>query len=481
MKEADARVAFPVKKGRRNYERNGHLWVIAVLLTLVVNLLPVIRRFFRTVFDFLIKISGGEPDRVFAQMKYDKMDLTGTSVVALFSILSAFIVFYCSTLRYTNYGISNRKVIAYTVGTWFLPYMLLADGISVVMMFFGYLNNICDLFYVSAVWSCLTLVILIVLSLLPAFRLVCSKVIFNVVKKQYIDMCNNLLIDNPTIDRLKFKSHEERDISNCVYHCSMVIGSDESLTDRMRLINDLLRIPYGISGKRRIKSITDFYEKHHGKESYMCMHFFLHNNMVCIARYLTDHPEDAKYIFTCFIEYIQAINKNFSHGYKNFMKILICFGALFTAMIPEIDRKYGKGSGADEMVGNFYDFLDHVLNTVIKANKLRALILLEFIHALLVMWKLGEIDFESTQFVEKTKNFVDGVDRTVARFTRWDRKLMFNIEFAWISNSTAEVNVNELLYQTLPNSFGEDMEPAIRYIVPTWIKERYKFRQKNIM
>lgn len=164
---------------------------------------------------------------------YSNMDTICNTVITFSTILTAAIVFFYSVQDNKKEGIPHRRIISYVFGTYFIPILF---GLSLVMIFilnlawymgFKYTAYYCVL---SEFFFQLIVIALILLS--TSFR-------FGIVAICYAESKQYMLL----------KDVSEKDKrENILHHMEQVVISDELISDKVELINSILRIPYCKSG-----------------------------------------------------------------------------------------------------------------------------------------------------------------------------------------------------------------------------------------
>lgn len=106
-----------------------------------------------------------------------RKDFFGTAVWTLTTVLSAFLISFYNQQQQKHYGIYQRRIISYEIGTWMIPACILENVAIVLMMTKNFYSDRIGLFYYRALSSVLLQFILISYCIFITSNRHCLKVI----------------------------------------------------------------------------------------------------------------------------------------------------------------------------------------------------------------------------------------------------------------------------------------------------------------
>lgn len=206
----------------------GNLWFIGI---------------FRSFLDWL----GFDSQMVLDNM-IEEAAFLGNSVWMMATILSGAVIFYCSLLSNKSYGIPNRKLIAYSVGSWSLPLTVASTIVMVLLMTSAYYTSYFALFYFWAIYSLMPQVIAYIYCIRYCSRKRCFRIILKMEDKQYKWLHRDMLpvIEEPCSQKGDQTGQQQKNevYENLIFHSQMVMGGEETSEEKLELIQQILLVPF---------------------------------------------------------------------------------------------------------------------------------------------------------------------------------------------------------------------------------------------
>lgn len=230
--------------------------VLIISVTFLTLYMSDFRDFFKCLFVKMIGVIGESGDNANAQLKC-YAEYWGELLWALTASDVAFIIFYYSAMNQMNYGISHRMINAYLVGSFFIPILLLSMFIlSVLTVLMLFLKRYAE-FYLLSIWT-LTLQFMIVFCCISVTsRGMCRRMILKVERKQYIAMREFASEKEDHNGKISLRYDDIRQMEkNLPCHIESIAGSKETLNEKMKIIAEILNIPFESS--RVVFSEGDF-------------------------------------------------------------------------------------------------------------------------------------------------------------------------------------------------------------------------------
>lgn len=263
-------------------------------------------------------------------------DFLWSTIWIMMFILAVMLVYFYNNTGYKNYGLSNRNVISYTFGTFFVP-MLYMLNILVVIMATVAVYKLCyaQLYYLIA-YSLILQAVLIAICIYSTSQKHCRTVIlqseqeeFAILLEKYRSYCmsNNR---NKNEDNQNESNQNKDDFAilesvknKFVFHSDYCLSGDETPSEKMELMNDLNSIPFG-SRFWSAESVPG------------CVYYYLsHNFHAILHEGETQTNEDFIYDILYEGYHRIATTEGASEAENSSLrKRFIYIGALFNALIP---------------------------------------------------------------------------------------------------------------------------------------------------
>lgn len=205
-------------------------------------------QWFICIFRFFLEQLGFDSQPVLDNM-IQKADFLGNSVWMMATILSGAVIFYCSLLGGRSYGIPNRKLIAYSAGSWSLPLLVASTIVMVLFMTSAYYTSYFALFYFWAIYSLMPQVLAYIYCMLCCSRKQCFRIILKVEDRQYLWLRQELLSASAADGCAQVcgetaQSQRTEMCEKLIFHIQMVMGGEETLEEKMELIQQILFAPF---------------------------------------------------------------------------------------------------------------------------------------------------------------------------------------------------------------------------------------------
>ncbi|MCD8290423.1 MAG: hypothetical protein LUC91_02855 [Prevotella sp.] len=344
------------------------------------------------------------------------MSFLGTAVVTMFSMLAGFIIFYYDALEHTNFGVSNRDIIGYTIGSAFMPMIFVADGLADVIMYFGYYKDSMGWFYLAAVYSLALSLLVVTLSIMPISKHYSFRIIMKTERKQYRSIYRAI------IEKIKGDSSSDSEkpaaytpdldnvMNKMIYHSNKVMYGNEDISDKMAMIKAIFILPF-MTKEMPGEKEDDQKERKQTKIAHR--YFHLYNNMNNLACYLLDHQNDLKSVDAGLYENIYSIfeiddcESNLFTADEN---ILIYMGALFNAMIPVAAKHTETHDKENLLFGRIHAGFRYIIVDIISSPELRKLVLMEYLLAIVYLWYSRKVDIYEGHFCEEASEFMRKID-----------------------------------------------------------------------
>lgn len=336
-----------------------------------------------------------------SQMVLDNMireaAFLGNSVWMMATILSGAVIFYCSLLSYKSYGIPNRTLIAYSVGSWSLPLIVASTIVMVLSMTGAYYTDCYTLFYFWAIYSLMPQVIAYIYCIRCCSRKQCFRIILKVEDKQYKWLHKEILAvtaecsrEGDTTARQKNEVYE-----NLTFHAQNVMGGEETSEEKMELIQQILFVPFRKHRYRCSDQPGDL----------QSIYLYIYQNVKRVVCYsdtgLSDLEADRFYFWIyeniknierIYHEKAGKINlkragdsgKNREIPYPLYWgKLAIYLSAVFHAVLPERNMR------------NRWQFVVHIVKDLLVSDEEKRLVIGMLLCSIEYLDHIGQIDIHS--------------------------------------------------------------------------------------
>lgn len=343
------------KRIRRLEKKLNKAYLFAVLLIFVVLLFYIVSDFeVATNFlrKYLEKECGENPT----------LEFLGTAVWTLTTILSAFILFYYGSLSTRNYGVSNRKIIAYTFGTMFIPFLVAFNAVVVGVMTIAYYISYCELFFLSAGYSCFLQVVLMYCCISVTSQLTAFKTIVRIEEKQ-------------------FRMSTLQEENNIVFFVERIVEGDEIWSEKAKIIEHIWTIPFS-----QKYAIID--------QNPRILHMQQYNNSKYLAAYAEKSLKNEMDVYSTLYQIMKNIDKKLLDTYVTMehsyiLRNYIAYGALFLAILSR-DSLYNKWAFVEHLVNN----VNETMRMRIIAELMMAVVYLQDSQQLIIEEKENILEIE---------------------------------------------------------------------------------------
>lgn len=408
--------------GRKFESKFKPVWIISVLIVTVFVVLISVTKKQQLKGDFIAFLECfDKSEKAVLPIMRQNADFIGNAVWTFFTILASFTVFYYSSLGYRNYGVSNRKIIGYTYGAGFLPFLIVVNGVVVCVMTIAFYLEEYVTFYLNACYSFILQAFLIALSIIVTSQAWSYRVLIKIECEQYSLLCD--AVSNSETNLQIYRRKEESNKNRIIYHIDNILKGEENLAEKLEIIQELFWVPF--SGQCKKQNCNDF-TIYHGT------YYFFYYNLQFLADYLESNPQEDQRIYSMFYESIVSIlqeldNTELYGEEKKYMynKFLIYVSAIFHAFIP----------GAYEQK---YSFFEYIINVLIEDKKLKQEILVLYLESLLFLWLKNQFDYKKN--IIKEEEFIRSCPCDFGPNIENVKKSLIPILESWMMDSTNTVN-----------------------------------------
>ena len=352
------------------------LLIIASFLCVVLSL-SFCRSFLKLAFVSWMNFWGKSTDDILRIMR-EEGSFLGNSVWTLTTILAAFMVLHYSSQGNSIYGIQNRKIIAYTIGSYFIPGLVFFNIAIVLRMTCAYYMRSFMSFYILALYSVFLQLLLIICSIKSTSRHQSFQVILKIERRQFKELCRK-----KREEKNSFPISKENVI---IYHVESILKGKETLTEKFEIIQEILYIP--------------FYEKYQDSTFFVHgFYYYVYHNIYLVTVYVEDHLEERQKLYDTIYENVKCFWKQYTKyvksqdteqqkDFKN--KILLYMAALFHAVITK------------KKISERWEFFSHIIVGIFSDEEFRRVVFFELLMSLYDLWRRELIDFEEeSEHIEK--------------------------------------------------------------------------------
>lgn len=293
-----------------------------------------------------------------------EMEFVGTAVWTLTTILSAFVAFYYSALGYRNYGLTNRNIISYTYGSCFIPSLVALNALIVILMTMTYYVKWYTRFYLLAGYSFFLQALLICLCVFGTTQYNAFQTIRHIEVLQFKALYGIYVCSE--------KQNRKGRNKKIVYYMQYILESEEVLSEKKDIMNDILVTPYEKFYPFISKDFSILFERQY-------------KNFSLIADYASRTPENVsemyEILYSVMDKICYAVEKSTDKEIQqNKLGLYISFSALFHAFIPKKEL-YNK-----------WAFFVYLLNKVVKNEELRRVLVLYMLSSIQFLIRSERLD-----------------------------------------------------------------------------------------
>lgn len=370
---------------RKFEKRFAFRWALPLILSLVIIILSltICNNALKETFIRAINCFGNNEEYIFDNMRKEASFL-GNAVWTLTTILAAFMVFHYSSQANCVYGVPTRKIIAYTLGTYFIPGLVFYNIIVVLGMTCSYYLKSFSAFYILSIYSIFLQILLILCSIKSTSQRKSFKIILRIEKKQFNQLCEKTKVNEGEF----FVPSSRKNL--LIYHIDSILKGKETFTEKFEVIQEILYIP--------------FYSNYLNNISYThCIYYYLYKNLNLISLYISNQVEECQKFYNIVYENVYDFWKQYTcleHCYDSKTKkevsgkILLYMAALFHAVIP------------NDKILERWEFLSFLIVGIFNDIEFRKVVLIELLMSLYDLWRLKLIDFGKDNETEKIVDFL---------------------------------------------------------------------------
>ncbi len=483
----NARKGFNRVKAVKLSKRVSFGLIVIILIPLFLFFYLWVTRknqWFICVFRFLLGQLGFDSQMVLENM-VNNAGFLGNSVWMMATILSGAVIFYCSLLGYKSYGIPNRQLIAYSAGSWSLPLLVASTFVMVLLMTSAYYTSYFTLFYFWAVYSLMPQVIAYIYCMRYCSRKQCFRIILKVEGRQY-KWLQKKLLSVSAAEEYSQKDEEAVQIRNnevcekLIFHTQLVMSGEETLEEKMELIQKILFVPFSRYEYRcagRQKDLQGIY-------------LYIYQNVKRVLQYSSEVISDfeADQFYFMIYENIKKIERIYDEeacridlgeigdfGEKQtdeyplyWEKLAVYLSAVFHAVLPERNMR------------NRWKFVLYIVNDLIAPEEEKRLVIGVLLCSIEYLGHRGLLDINPEGNVipgsgEDNKCINDYVEieeclELLYLRENWSvddyiLEKMFCFMRIWFSGTTEAKNFWKLFYQIQRSMEGKSSKAVIAYFL----------------
>lgn len=432
------------KSFMRTFERklNKCYAIILIVGTLMVFIAILFQRErLEQMFRDALGLVNDNVDMMIIRMK-EEAEFVGGALLTLFTILASFIVFYYSIIGYHNYGISNRKLIGYTYGTYFFPLITFINAIVILCFVYAYYAQLYIDFYVLGAYSVLLQAILMINCVKSTSQEKCYNTLLQIEEYQFLDICKSFEKDQVQINCSAYREQKENIQNLIIYHCDNILKGSETISEKFELIQAILKLPFHTIDKKHLE------QEHYKQGAYI----FVYQNMMIVGEYLKKNPDEIQQLYSLLYENINQMQKQYQLCKNNdsvkkecTQRIAICLSAIFHALIPlDIQKKY--------------DFFVYVVNEVIRDSELRDILIMNYLGSIVFLWYKFDFELENESLIRDIEAFFKNfrisqeksrVEETTEIEEKKEDKIkkdLMPVFKLWLRNTSRAGKIGELMY-----------------------------------
>lgn len=211
-----------------------------------------------------------------------------TVIWTMTTILFGFLIMYYQMMGTRNFGLTNRKIISYTCGTYFIPIMVAINTVVVCFMTIAFYFDADTDFYLLAVYSFVLQGVMIFYCVYPTSYRTTQETIVKQEREHFYRFYRSL--DCVSADQGKTPT---------IFMESILCG-DELIEEKMEMVSQILRHPFELVYFDRERIAAAAFE-----------YYYL--NFTVLAVYLSKHREDTDYFYKMLYQEIGQWSKCFTY------------------------------------------------------------------------------------------------------------------------------------------------------------------------
>lgn len=455
------------KKYYYTIERKLSILIFTFMMLLTIVVLCGIMNWgdsLQDIFESVLAWLNQDAEQVFCKMREYASSWSDT-IWTMVTVSASAIVFYYGALSYKNFGVQNRRIISYTVGSWFVPIcVFLTVSFVVFMTYYFYIDHYTEFYLISA-YIMVIQGIIIILCIYETSNAHCFRVIIKVEKRQYMKLRKMIQhLENENTNGYNYEIEAEK--SSIIYHTDMAMKGEESMSKILSLIKGILLVPFSI--KKLKQSPLSIDNK--------AIYYYIYQNARHTLNHISDENIDvgSQDFFSLLYENIDrvygmhnvetdnAVQKN------NRIKLAVYLSSLFHAILPV------------SQIENRWQFAGYVINAIIKEKSHKDLMIgvllcsiayLNYRKLLLpdineeTLTKDGS--FQNSGEIKEIESCLSSIDC----WPTWkcDENMLeelYDIMKVWLVGTTGEQGKYQALFLGIKNSFtGTNDNKVIAYLL----------------
>ncbi len=317
---------------------------------------------------------------------HNKMEFIGTAVWTLTTILSAFIVLYYSTQGSRNLGLTNRKIIAYTYGTYYIPLLVCVNAMVVVMMTYHFYIAAYTKFYLLAAYSCFLQSIVMTICIYSTTYKKAFQTIIQVERNTFYEWYKYTLSEFDKLQRIQ-RSKDYIKLRHAIaqkkeqlpFHINNIMRWDEPLSEKQDIIWSILVQPFG----EKYKDVIRYPE---------ILYMYHYRNFRVIVDYMkgleldkTINVQENHDLYNIFYRFVFEIEERSGGDDLIEKQIYISCSALFNALI------------AEKALFDRWSALIYIISNVTREKRIKQTLLLLLLLIIQFQLSINNIDIDDLQ------------------------------------------------------------------------------------
>lgn len=214
----------------------GYLWEskakwmleVAMMTMVVPGMLCLFKPVILSAASYLLNLICAQPEQVIVFIEKEA-GFWGSAIWTLTSMVAAFTIFYYSSLGTKNYGMTNRKLLSYSYGPYFIPMLLASIFFLAIWMSAAYYLEAYTKFFIVSGYSFLLQVFLIFLCILSTSGEWGQKKILDMERETY---------------RRLYKDMQAGELRKIKFHADTITRGTDDSEEMFSILRRIFEIPF---------------------------------------------------------------------------------------------------------------------------------------------------------------------------------------------------------------------------------------------
>lgn len=360
---------------------------------------------------------------VVLQRMKDELSFLGTSIWTMTTMLVSAMIFYYGIQNNKNYGVPNRKIIAYMYGSLYIPIVVILIIFVVAVMTYAYYISAYDLFYFFSAAAIVFQLEIIYLCLSASSNANCFKAIIKVEKIQY-NWIQEVMAKDKDEDT-NYDLEMQRRYSANIFHVDMIMSGEETLVEKLEIIQNILLIPlYSNRDNDRMKL-----------QDLKAIYYYISQNIRLVIRDLEKQEQQRLYsiLYETIRWYSQKYEQEKNNGYKKQIYIFL------SALLHEILKM--------DVFENKQEFVMYIIKNVLESEETKS----GAIGVLVCMYEyLAETGIDIKRDIVCTAKMLSSLE--MWKFWQPDKEQvsdLMEMVVIWLYNTTLSVERKKDIYKKI--------------------------------